>query len=214
MTVVPLPTNGSSTSASGVAGYALDPDNAGRRRFRFIAQENVEPYALTIAELPEDREADVVVISEANVCIGGAEAADEDVVAGAARDVVIAVAAVHDVALADQDHRLQLRQVRADLLDQAQRGVVVERDQVIDAFPLLQHAQARGGRLACILRARQQVIGVQARMSVGRAHSLEVTRPGLEGDDAIDPSGAVMMPTSLNPVERGANSCPLPVLCA
>jgi hypothetical protein len=32
---------------------ALDPDNAGRRRFRFVAQENTKPYALTVAELPE-----------------------------------------------------------------------------------------------------------------------------------------------------------------
>lgn len=31
----------------------LDPNNAGRRKFRFIAQENYEPYALTICELPE-----------------------------------------------------------------------------------------------------------------------------------------------------------------
>jgi hypothetical protein len=32
---------------------ALDPDNAGRRKFRFVAQENTEPYALTLCELPE-----------------------------------------------------------------------------------------------------------------------------------------------------------------
>jgi hypothetical protein len=31
----------------------LDPDNAGKRRFRFIAQENEPPYALTINELSE-----------------------------------------------------------------------------------------------------------------------------------------------------------------
>jgi len=33
--------------------------------------------ACRVHELPEDREADVVVISEANVCIGGAEAAHD-----------------------------------------------------------------------------------------------------------------------------------------
>jgi hypothetical protein len=32
---------------------AIDPANAGRRRFRFIAQENTEPYALTLCELSE-----------------------------------------------------------------------------------------------------------------------------------------------------------------
>jgi len=32
---------------------ALDPDNAGRRRFRFIAQENTEPFALVAVELTE-----------------------------------------------------------------------------------------------------------------------------------------------------------------
>jgi hypothetical protein len=31
----------------------IDPDNAGRRHFRFIAQENYPPYALTVCELPE-----------------------------------------------------------------------------------------------------------------------------------------------------------------
>jgi len=33
---------------------ALDPDGAGRRKFRFVSQENTEPYAVTVAELPED----------------------------------------------------------------------------------------------------------------------------------------------------------------
>lgn len=32
---------------------AIDPDNAGRRRFRFVAIENDEPHALVVAELPE-----------------------------------------------------------------------------------------------------------------------------------------------------------------
>lgn len=32
---------------------ALDPAGAGRRKFRFVSQENTDPYALTIAELPE-----------------------------------------------------------------------------------------------------------------------------------------------------------------
>jgi hypothetical protein len=32
---------------------AIDPDNAGRRKFRFVAQENDAPYALTVCELPE-----------------------------------------------------------------------------------------------------------------------------------------------------------------
>lgn len=32
---------------------ALDPEGAGRRKFRFIAQENEEPYALTCVELPQ-----------------------------------------------------------------------------------------------------------------------------------------------------------------
>lgn len=31
----------------------LDPDNAGRRRFRFVAQENYKPFCLTPCELPE-----------------------------------------------------------------------------------------------------------------------------------------------------------------
>lgn len=31
----------------------LEPDNAGRRRFRFVVQENEPPYALTVAELGE-----------------------------------------------------------------------------------------------------------------------------------------------------------------
>lgn len=31
----------------------LDPDGAGRRVFRFVAQENYPPYALTISDLPE-----------------------------------------------------------------------------------------------------------------------------------------------------------------
>lgn len=31
----------------------LDPKNAGRRRFRFIAQEQYEPYALTVAQMGE-----------------------------------------------------------------------------------------------------------------------------------------------------------------
>lgn len=31
----------------------LDPGNAGRRKFRFVAQENEPPYALTVCELPE-----------------------------------------------------------------------------------------------------------------------------------------------------------------
>jgi hypothetical protein len=31
----------------------LDPQRAGRRRFRFVAQENVAPYAITVCELPE-----------------------------------------------------------------------------------------------------------------------------------------------------------------
>lgn len=31
----------------------LDPTNAGRRKFRFVCQENRRPYALSIAELPE-----------------------------------------------------------------------------------------------------------------------------------------------------------------
>lgn len=31
----------------------LDPKNAGRRRFRFIAQENAAPYALTVAQMGE-----------------------------------------------------------------------------------------------------------------------------------------------------------------
>lgn len=31
----------------------VDPDNAGRRRFFFVAQENYEPFALTVHELPE-----------------------------------------------------------------------------------------------------------------------------------------------------------------
>lgn len=31
----------------------LDPDNAGRRRFRFIAQENYAPFAMTPCEIPE-----------------------------------------------------------------------------------------------------------------------------------------------------------------
>jgi hypothetical protein len=32
----------------------IDPDNAGRRRFRFVAQENYPPYALTVSILPKD----------------------------------------------------------------------------------------------------------------------------------------------------------------
>lgn len=32
---------------------AVDPENAGRRCFRFVLQENQPPYALTVAELPE-----------------------------------------------------------------------------------------------------------------------------------------------------------------
>lgn len=32
---------------------ALDPDRAGRRKFRFIAQENSAPYALSVAQLSE-----------------------------------------------------------------------------------------------------------------------------------------------------------------
>lgn len=32
---------------------AVDPKNAGRRRFRFVAQENEPPFALTVVELPE-----------------------------------------------------------------------------------------------------------------------------------------------------------------
>lgn len=32
---------------------ALDPANAGRRRFRFVVQENEEPFALTAIEMPE-----------------------------------------------------------------------------------------------------------------------------------------------------------------
>lgn len=32
---------------------ALDPATAGRRKFRFVAQENEAPYSLTICELPE-----------------------------------------------------------------------------------------------------------------------------------------------------------------
>lgn len=32
---------------------ALDPTNAGRRKFRFIVQENEEPFALTAIEMPE-----------------------------------------------------------------------------------------------------------------------------------------------------------------
>jgi hypothetical protein len=31
----------------------LDPDNAGRRRFRFVAQETSEPFAITVAHLDE-----------------------------------------------------------------------------------------------------------------------------------------------------------------
>lgn len=31
----------------------LDPKNAGRRRFRFVAQENTKPYALTVAQIGE-----------------------------------------------------------------------------------------------------------------------------------------------------------------
>lgn len=33
---------------------AVDPDNAGRRKFRFVAQEDEPPYALVVCELPED----------------------------------------------------------------------------------------------------------------------------------------------------------------
>lgn len=32
---------------------ALDPRGAGRRKFRFVSQENTAPYALTVCELPE-----------------------------------------------------------------------------------------------------------------------------------------------------------------
>jgi hypothetical protein len=31
----------------------LDPDNAGRRKFYFVAQENAAPFALTVCQLPE-----------------------------------------------------------------------------------------------------------------------------------------------------------------
>jgi hypothetical protein len=31
----------------------LDPDNAGRRQFHFVAQENYEPYALTVVRISE-----------------------------------------------------------------------------------------------------------------------------------------------------------------
>ena len=32
---------------------AIDPDGAGRRKFRFVSQENTAPYAVTVAELSE-----------------------------------------------------------------------------------------------------------------------------------------------------------------